>query len=717
MSIRKPHDIMAPQNFINRELSWLSFNFRVLAEAENPDVELLERIKFIAIVSSNLDEFTVVRIANTLRAYNEGVSTKDVAGMSPYEVLTQMALQKREMINRQYHCLQNILLPKLKEEGVELLRILDLTDSDLEFLEEFFQNHVSAALTPMAIDPAHPFPLLASGAVYTIFKVRPLPQTNAQFVIKADTILVQVPGSMNRFIKLPSDDERIRLATLSDAIQLFAPKLLGGYEITSTSTFRVLRDAEMNVDDESADDLLGVMDVAVKSRRWGVPIALEISAGMNDNVKDYLCRKLEIDEEDGGVMRMPYLLNLKDFFDFIDIVKRPDLCEDPWTPQPISGLQSDNIFEDIRRSDHFISLPYHSFNPIVKLISQSANDPKVLAIKITLYRVSGNSPLVQALIRAAQNGKQVTVLVELKARFDEEANIHWARALESAGAHVVYGVVGFKTHSKVLMVVRKEELGIKRYVHLATGNYNDKTAKLYTDCGIMTCNPSIAEDVSGFFNVITGYSLPPRWNMLTIAPTDMRKRILEMIHREADKSTPENPGHIRAKMNSCIDPKVIEALYIASQKGVKIELLVRGLCRLRAGVSGLSENISVRSILDRFLEHPRIFHFKNDGANEVYMASADWMERNFDQRLEILFPVINSECKKQALEILDIGFSDNVKAWEMQPTGVYERVIKPKSRKEQCRSQEFLYNLACKRAPKPKISPDGVFIAKRKPRS
>ena len=517
MGTKKTNKLMAPQNFINRELSWMSFNFRVLAEAENPNVPLLERIKFIAIVSSNLDEFTVVRIANTIRAYKEGSNIQDVAGMSPYEVLTQMAQQKREMINRQYHCLQNIILPALKKEGVELLRILDLTDSDLEFLEEFFQNHVSAALTPMAIDPAHPFPLLTSGAVYIIFKVKPLEQVSNQFVVKTDTILVQVPGSMNRFIKLRGDTDEVRLATLSDTIQLFAHKLLGGYEITSTSTFRVLRDAEMNVDDESADDLLGAMDVAVKSRRWGIPIALEISAGMDDVVKDYLCRKLEIDEDEGGVMRMPYLLNLKDFFGFVDLIKRPDLCEEPWLPQPIAGLQSDDIFEDIRNSDQFISLPYHSFNPIVRLISQSAADPQVLAIKITLYRVSGNSPLVKALISAAQNEKQVTVLVELKARFDEEANIHWARALESAGAHVVYGVVGFKTHSKVLMVVRKEDLGIKRYIHLATGNYNDKTAKLYTDCGIMTCNSSIAEDVSGFFNVITGYSIPPRWNMLTIA--------------------------------------------------------------------------------------------------------------------------------------------------------------------------------------------------------
>ncbi len=715
MSTKKTKDLMAPENFINRELSWLSFNFRVLAEAENPDVPLLERIKFIAIVSSNLDEFTVVRIANTIRAYKEGSNTKDVAGMSPYEVLSQMALQKREMVNRQYHCLQNMLLPQLKENGIELLRTQDLTDDDLEFLEDYFQNHVSAALTPMAIDPAHPFPLLSSGAVYTIFKVKPIEAVNSQFVVKTDTILVQVPGSMNRFIKLPSNDEITRIATLSDSIQLFASKLLGGYEITSTNTFRVLRDADMNVDDESADDLLGVMDVAVKSRRWGEPIALEISAGMDDTVKDYLCSKLDINEEEGVVMRMPYILNLKDFFGFLALVKRPDLCEEPWPPQPIAGLQSDNIFEDIRRSDHFISLPYHSFDPVVRLVSQAADDPDVLAIKITLYRVSGNSPLVRALIRAAHNGKQVTALVELKARFDEEANIHWARALDAAGAHVIYGVVGFKTHSKVLMVVRKEELGIKRYVHLATGNYNDKTAKMYTDCGIMTCNPSIAEDVSGFFNVITGYSLPPQWNMLTIAPTDMRNRILEMINREADKSTPENPGHIRAKMNSCIDPKVIEALYMASQKGVKIELLVRGLCRLRAGVKGLSDNISVRSILDRFLEHPRIFYFKNDGASEVYMGSADWMERNFDQRLEILFPVIDADCKKQALEILDIGFKDNVKAWEMQPTGIYERVKKPKSKHEQYRNQEYLYRLACKRAPKPSINPDGVFIAKTKP--
>ena len=711
----KKINLTIPENFINRELSWLSFNFRVLAEAENPEVPLLDRVKFIAIVSSNLDEFTVVRIANTIRAYKEGVTKTDVAGMSAKEVLSKMAEQKKDMINRQYHCLQNVILPQLHEEGIELIRTPELTDNDKEFLENYFQDNVSVALTPMAIDPAHPFPLLSSGSVYTIFKVKPIEQVATQFVNSTDTILVQVPGSMNRFIKIPNTGETTRIATLDDTIQLFAHKLLGGYDIINTSSFRVLRDAEMNVDDESADDLLGVMDQAVKSRRWGHPIALEISYGMGEEIKDYLCGKLEINEEEHMIMRMPYLLRLKDFFSFLGTVNRPDLLEELWPPQKIKGLEAEDIFADIRKSDHFISLPYHSFNPIVRLISHAADDNNVLAIKITLYRVSGDSPLVKSLIRAAQNGKQVTVLVELKARFDEEANIHWAKALDSAGAHVVYGVVGYKTHSKVLMIVRKEELGINRYVHLATGNYNDKTAKLYTDCGIMTCNPSIGEDVSGFFNVITGYSLPPRWNMITIAPTDMRSKVLTMIKREIDKHTPENPGHIRAKMNSCIDPKVIEALYEASIAGVKIELLVRGLCRLRAGIKGLSENISVRSILDRFLEHPRIFQFNNGGNTEIYMASADWMERNFDQRLEILFPVIDPECKKQAIEILDAGFNDNVKAWKLLPDNTYIRVKKPSQKNKQIRNQEFLYRKACKRAPRKTKKVKEVFEVRSNP--
>lgn len=715
MKTPKKIDLDTPENFINRELSWLSFNFRVLAEAENSDVPLLDRLKFIAIVSSNLDEFTVVRIANTIRAYREGVTKTDVAGMSAQQVLEEMTNQKKSMITRQYHCLQNVILPQLKEEGIELIRTPELTDTDKEFLEGYFQNNISAALTPMAIDPAHPFPLLASGAVYTIFKVKPIEQVAAQFVNSTDTILVQVPGSMNRFIKLPNSDKTTRIATLDDTVQLFAHRLLGGYDIINTSSFRVLRDAEMNVDDESTDDLLGAMDQAVKSRRWGRPIALEISYGMEETVKDYLCRKLEIDEEENMIMRMPYLLRLKDFFGFLGTVNRPDLLEEPWPPQEIKGLDSDNIFADIRKSDHFISLPYHSFNPVVKLVSQAADDKKVLAIKITLYRVSGDSPLVKSLIRAAQNGKQVTVLVELKARFDEEANIHWAKALDSAGAHVVYGVVGYKTHSKVLMVVRREELGIKRYVHLATGNYNDKTAKLYTDCGIMTCNTSIGEDVSGFFNVITGYSIPPRWNLITIAPTDMRDRILNMIKREIDKHTPETPGHIRAKMNSCIDPKVIKALYEASIAGVKVELIIRGLCRLKAGIPKLSENIKVRSILDRFLEHPRIFQFSNGGENEIYMASADWMERNFDQRLEILFPVLEPKCKKQAIEILDAGFNDNVKAWELQPDNTYIRVTKPKQTSKQLRNQEYLYRKAYKRAPNIKKEHREVFEVRATP--
>ncbi len=707
---KEDHDFGAPQNFLNRELSWLDFNFRVLAEAENSQVPVLDRLKFIAIVSSNLDEFTTVRIANMIRLKREGVHATDVAGLSPDQVLEGMAEKKHAMVKRQYDCLFNEVLPQLSENNISLVRPSDFTTDDKEFLSSFYEGNIAPAITPMAVDPGHPFPLLASGKVYLLFRVAPVEQ-GKMFFNKTDTVLVQMPTSMHRFITLPSNDSKVRMAALDDIIRLYSKNLLGGYEIEGAYAFRLLRDAEMVVDDESADDLLGAIDEAVRSRRWGDPITLEISDDMPEEILSYLRTKLGVNDQ-RQIFRLPWLLELSSFFGFIGQVDRPDLIEKPWPAQDHPKLSSGDIFEVMRKSDNLLSLPYQKFDPVVELVRKASNDPDVLAIKITLYRVSGASPLVQALIHAAQTGKQVTALVELRARFDEAANIGWAKALDSAGAHVIYGVVGYKTHSKVLLVVRKEKDGIRRYVHLGTGNYNDKTAKLYTDLGLFTTRPEIGQDVSGFFNVITGYSLPPRWNCLTMAPTRLRKTILTMIKREMEVHTPESPGRIRAKMNSLVDPDVIKALYAASCKGVKIDLLVRGLCRLRAGVKNLSENIRVFSILDRYLEHPRIFYFNNGGNEEVYLASADWMERNFDMRLELMFPIIDPICKKQAIENLDAGFSDNVKAWQMQEDGSYKRVEMPEKKAKQLRSQEFIYNKACNKTQNRSRTAEGMFVAK-----
>ena len=711
--MKKEVNLKDSANFLNRELSWLDFNFRVLAEAENPDVPPLDRLKFIAIVASNLDEFTTVRIANTIRAKKNGARTMDISGLSPEEVLRQMSQKKHEMIRREYACLYNDIFPALAQAGIELIRSEKFTQEDRKFLSSYYEDNVLPALTPLAIDPGHPFPLLASGALYLLFRVSPM-ESSERIFGTTDMVLVQMPGVLSRFIRLPAQKGEIRMAALDDIIRLFSENLLGGYKIHATHAFRVLRDAEMIVDDESADDLLGAINEAVRSRRWGDPVALAITDDTPDEVVQDLRGKLNLEDEE-AVFRQPWLLDLKSLFAFIAQIDRPELMEEPWPPQDHPGFTDLDVFTAMRQRDILVHLPYQKFDPVVDLVSRAAEDPKVLAIKITLYRVSGDSPVVKALMRAADNGKQVTALVELRARFDEAANIGWAKALDSAGAHVIYGVVGYKTHSKVLLVVRREKDGIRRYVHLGTGNYNDKTARVYTDLGLFTTRPEIGQDVSGFFNVITGYSLPPRWNCITMAPLGLRKKILSLIHREMETHTPETPGVIRAKMNSLIDPEVIRALYEASIKGVRIDLLVRGLCRLRPGMPGISENSRVYSILDRFLEHPRIFHFRNGGNDEVYLASADWMERNFDMRLELMFPVIDPECRAEALAVLDAGFGDNLKAWRMLPEGAYERVAKPTDKAKHVRSQQALYERACQQSKGNRRTPEGTFIAKTRP--
>lgn len=703
-----------PENFINRELSWLDFNFRVLGEAENDEVPLLERLKFLAIVSSNLDEFFMVRVANVKRGMRLGKHEVGPDGLSPRRAFEKISAKIHEMTRRQYECFDREVMPKINAEGIRLVRTKDYTGDDRAFLETYFENQVYPVLTPMAVDPGHPFPLLASGAIYIMFNVKPVEGVPAQFYGQTDTVLVQVPGGINRFISLPADENETRVAVLDDVIRVFADKLVHGYDIEGTYPFRVLRDAEMEVE-EDADDLLSAIESELRSRRWGVPVKLEVRSDMPEDILVYLKDQLGVDEAD--VYIASSLIDLKTLFGLYGVIDRPDLCDDPWPQLEHPRLPKGcDLFAAIREGDIVMHVPYQKFDPVVELIARAAEDEKVLAIKMTLYRVSGNSPIVRSLIRAAENGKQVTVLVELRARFDEEANIEWAKRLDAAGAHVIYGVVGYKTHAKACLIVRRETDGIRRYVHLATGNYNDKTAKLYTDIGYMTARPEFGADLSGFFNVITGYSLPPRFNRIAMAPTDLRNKVLELIEREIEKHTPETPGHISAKMNSLIDPTVIQMLYKASQAGVQIDLLVRGLCRLRAGVPGLSETITVRSILDRYLEHPRIFWFQNGGAPEVYCASADWMDRNFDRRLELIFPIVDADAVKEVEAILDIGFEDNVKAWEMQPDGRYERVPEPKTEKDRVHSQRVCYEMCMKASKKKARGRSATYRAAKKPK-
>lgn len=685
-------DDLVPEHWINRDMSWIAFNYRVLAQAEDINLPLLDRVKFLAIVSSNLDEFFMVRIAFMRRALKTGRTVTGPDGMSPRQLLDSARDEARTLMERANRCWSDDVLPALRASSVEILETEELQSDDIEYLKAYFGEQILPVLTPMVLDSTHPFPLLSSGAIYLLLRVAARSDIQETFFSKADTVLVQVPSGLGRFVRLPHREGVDRFVLLEDLVTLYAGEIVNGYDIQSVHHFRITRDAELFLDDERSDDLILAIQEGLKRSRWGAPVRLSVSDEVPDEEANYLCHMLELDRKD--LFRSTGMLDMKGLFHLASQVERPDLQEPPWPPQghPAFAGAAD-VFDVIAEKDVLLSLPYQSFDPVTRLIETAADDPDVLAIKITLYRVSGQSPLVRALIRAAEQKKQVTALVELQARFDEEANITWAQRLDASGAHVIYGVVGYKTHSKAALIIRREPDGIRRYCHLATGNYNDRTARQYTDLGLLTADPDFGADISSFFNVITGYSLPPVWSYIEMAPTGLRARTVAMIRREVEKHTGEKPGFIRAKMNSLIDPQIIRELYRASQAGVKINLLVRGMCRLRPGVSGLSDNISVRSIVDRFLEHPRIFHYRNGGNEEVYLSSADWMERNMDRRLELLFPVNDADCRREVLAALDAGFSDNVSAWRLLPDGVYTRE-KPAPYEPIFRSQEKLYNRA-----------------------
>ncbi len=681
-------------HWINRDLSWIAFNYRVLAQAEDINLPLLDRVKFLAIVSSNLDEFFMVRMAYIRRQLKAGAAATGPDGMTPKKLLETAREESRALLRRASHCWFEDVQPALKASGIDIVENDGLAGEDVEYLEGYFREQVLPVLTPMVVDSTHPFPLLSSGAIYLLIRVDAKEGLDESFFGKADTVLVQVPPSLKRFIRLPDRSGAARFSLLEDVVMLFVDIIMVGYDIKDVHPFRITRDAEITLSEEQADDLVLAIQEGLKRSRWGAPVRLAVGSRVPENEARYLCERLGLEEQD--IFRSTGILNMKSLFELVGELDRPDLVEEPWPPLPHPAFAgSDDIFEAIGKKDIIISLPYQSFDPVTRLIETAADDPDVLAIKITLYRVSGQSPLVKALIRAAEQKKQVTALVELRARFDEEANITWAQRLDAAGAHVVYGVVGYKTHSKAALVIRREENGIRRYCHLATGNYNDKTARGYTDLGLLTADPDFGSDLSAFFNVITGYSLPPIWNYIEMAPTGLRARTLAMIRREVEKHTPGTPGFIRAKMNALIDPKIIRELYRASQAGVKIDLLVRGMCRLRPGIPGFSDNISIRSIVDRYLEHPRIFHYRNGGNEEVYLSSADWMERNMDRRLELLFPINDPDCRREVLAVLDAGFADNVSAWRLMSDGVYSR-IKPAPYEAIYRSQQKLYERAVK---------------------
>lgn len=664
-----------PDNFTNRELSWLEFNQRILGEARDRKNPLFERMKFLSITASNLDEFFMVRIASLKDMVNAGYQKKDIAGMTAQEQLRALNEKMQAFCEKQYTTYNRALLPKLSEEGLEIISFSELSEKEMDFLEEYFHKNIYPVLTPMAIDSSRPFPLIQNKTlnIAALIKSRNKDKKEKK---EYDIATVQVPSVLPRVILLPQKDgpkRKCRVILLENVIEHYLDVLFLNHEIICSAPYRIMRNADLSIDEDDAEDLLKEIEKSLKMRQWGEVIKFEYEERMDKRLVKYLKKQFKVHSCDMYAFNGP--LDLTFLMKCYGIEGFEDLKEAPYIPQKNKKLRADkNIFNQIRKGDVLLHHPYESFDPIVAFIKQAAEDENVLAIKQTLYRVSGHSPIIAALAQAAENGKQVTVLVELKARFDEENNINWARKLEKAGCHVIYGLVGLKTHCKIALVVRREADGIRRYVHLGTGNYNDSTAKLYTDTGMFTCRNAVGEDATAVFNMLSGYSEPANWNQLIVAPIWMKKRFLEMIARETQNAKEGKPARIIAKCNSLCDRKIILALYEASCAGVQIDLIVRGICCLVAGKPGVSENIRVRSIVGTFLEHARIFYFYNDGNEEVYMGSADWMPRNLDRRVEIVSPVEAPDLKEKAKHILDVQLRDTLKAHCLLEDGTYRKV-------------------------------------------
>ncbi len=673
MEAQERRDFANPKNYVNRELSWIQFNYRVLSEARDKTLPLFERLKFLSITSSNLDEFFMVRVASLKDLVHAGYTKPDIAGMTPGEQLEPISKKAHELVNLQYSTYNRSILPALRQNGLNVVDgYEDLSPRQAEYADKYFKENVYPVLTPMAVDSSRPFPLVRNKTLNIAALLK-----KKKGGKELEFAMVQVPSVLPRIVELPvtaTEDSRElhNVILLEEIIERNMASLFLNYDIVAAHPFRIMRNADLTIDEEEAVDLLEEIQKQLKRRQWGEVIRLEIEEKVDKRLLKILKKELEVGSEDifeiNGPLDLTFLMKMYGMSGF-EHLKTP-----AYRPQPVPELMNeDDIFTNIQKGDILLHHPYETFDPVVDFVRTAAKDPSVLAIKQTLYRVSGHSPIIAALAEAAENGKQVSVLVELKARFDEENNIIWAKKLEKAGCHVIYGLVGLKTHSKITLVVRREEDGIRRYVHLGTGNYNDSTAKLYTDCGLFTCNPLYGEDATAVFNMLSGYSEPLGWNRLAVAPLWLRDTMLRRIRREKENAENGKKAHIIAKMNSLCDKEIIGALYEASCAGVKIELIIRGICCLKAGVSGLSENISVRSIVGNFLEHSRIFYFENNGAPKLYMGSADWMPRNLDKRVEIVFPVESENVRIQVMHILEIQLADNVKAHILQPDGSYEK--------------------------------------------
>ncbi|MCW8796226.1 MAG: polyphosphate kinase 1 [Chlorobium sp.] len=686
-------DLSSPAYYLNRELSWMDFNRRVLEEALSPDAHpLLERAKFISIFSSNLDEFFMIRVAGLEDQYEAGIQDRSFDGLTPQEQIEKIREGAIEQFHLRNNCFYKEICPELSRHGIDFVEYRNLNSSQVEVLKRYFRSEIFPVLTPLAVDTGHPFPFVSNLSLNLAVELEDHETKALKFA------RVKVPRILPRLLRLDTIEgfdfgsDRIGLLWLEDLIKNNLEQLFPQMSVVQSHPFRVIRDADIEIEEDEAGDLLETIEQGIRSRRYGKVVRLDLTPSMPDYMKELLIKNLEIHSR--NIYEISGALGLSDLMEMMEIEK-PELKDPPFAPDnPIEEKAGGDIFSLLRKRDQLLYHPYDSFQPVVDLINQAASDPQVLSIKQTLYRVGSNSPIVKALMNAVEEGKQVAVLVELKARFDEENNIGWARALEDVGAHVVYGFVGLKTHAKLTLIVRREHEKLKRYLHLGTGNYNPFTAKIYTDYSYLTSNEVLANDVSELFNALTGYSKHTSYRKLIVSPVNTRSRIIEMINREIEWHKKEGNGRIIMKMNALVDRKTIRELYKASNEGVSIDLIVRGICCLVPGIQGVSENIRVISVIGRFLEHSRAYYFRNSGMDEVYLGSADLMPRNLDHRVEAMFPIMDKELIEVVKFELELILSDNVKAWEMTSDGSFEKVCKEGSR---VNSQQIFLNHASKK--------------------
>jgi polyphosphate kinase len=675
-------DLKAPQQYINRELSFLEFNQRVLDQAFDESVPLLERLRFLCISCSNLDEFFEIRVAGLRQLQELGGGQLAADGMSIPEQLAAIHDRATRLVSDQYRCLNDLLLPALAAEGVPLLGRADLSPQQTEWLEQYFEREIEPVLSPLGLDPARPFPRIQNKSLNFIVRL----EGKDAFNRDSELAIVQAPRSLPRVVPLPSDGASRDCVLLSTIMQAFVHKLFTGIKVIGCYQFRVTRNSDLFVDDEEIDDLRRALEGELAHRRYGAAVRLETSSDCPEDMVKFLQAQFASNGLDTYPVNGP--VNLNRLSAVYDLVQRPDLKYPIFTPgAPRRLVGSSDLFACIRQKDVLLHHPYQSFAPVMDFLRQAAADPQVLAIKLTLYRAGNDSPLVEALVSAANAGKDVTVIVELRARFDEEANIELSNRLQEAGAHVMYGVVGYKTHAKLALVVRRETGGIRRYCHLGTGNYHPRTARQYTDYGLFTCDDEVGQDVHELFLQLTSLTQTPKLNRLTQSPFGMHEMVLAKLAREAEHARAGRPARVIAKMNALVDPQAIEALYRASCAGVRIDLIVRGVCALRPGVPGVSENISVRSIVGRFLEHSRVFYFENGGEPDMFCASADWMERNFFRRVEVAFPIRRREHRERILRDLNFCLKDNSQAWELRPDGHYQRIHRGSVRAHNAQSE------------------------------